>query len=531
MTAGVIAAGDQETAAAGAEMLRRGGNAVDAAVAAAFASFIAEAGVVHLGGSGIAQLYDARSGIARVYDFFSVMPGLDGKLPERLDFEEVVIDFGSATQRFFLGRGSVAVPGNIAGLCRLAADFGRLALTDLLEPAIRLARDGVALAPFQADTCALLAPLYTHTDGLRRVFAPGGRVIRPGERLHIAGLADTLTALAGVGAEYARTGPLARALLDDQAAHGGLLTAADLERYEVLLPAPLRVFYRGYEVLLPPLCSAGGVLTAFTLKMIAGFDVAALPHGSAAHLQLLCETMAATTRAREQWDGWLETLPADEATVRLLDERLVAVYRDEVCAALADRCPSAVAAEPPGPANTSHLSVMDADGLAIGLTTTAGESAGYLVDGAGYIPNNMLGEEDLHPKGFHTRPAGRRIPTMMTPAIILDRGRPRLVVGSGGSTRIRSAVLQTLSNLLDYRLPLDEAVNRARVHLEGGILQCEAGYDPAAVDELEAMGYRVNRWSARGIYFGGAHSVARAAGGRLSAAGDNRRGGATAEVA
>src|SRR5690606_12819985 len=127
-------------------------------------------------------------------------------------------------------------------------------------------------------------------------------------------------------------------------------------------------------------------------------------------------------------------------------------YRNEMRDVLTGRHPSPIAAERPGPNNTSHLSVMDADGLAVALTTTAGESAGYVVPGTGYIPNNMLGEEDLHPKGFHTRPAGQRIPTMMTPAMVLQRGRPRLVVGSGGSIRIRSAILQTLSNLLDYRL-------------------------------------------------------------------------------
>lgn len=530
MTAGVIAAGDKATAAAGAEILRAGGNAADAAVAAAFASFIAEASIVHLGGSGIAQLYDARTGDSRVYDFFSVVPGLGGSPPGALDFEEVTIDFGSATQRFYLGRGSVAVPGNIAGLCRLAADHGRLPLGALLGPALRLARDGVALAPFQADTCRLLAPLYTHTDEIRRAFAPDGRIIQVGERFFIAGLAGTLTTLAREGEAFARDGALARALLDDQAVNGGLLTATDLVRYEVLTGGPIALRYRDYDVLLPGMCSVGGVLTAFTLRLLAAFDVAALPHGSAAHLRLLAEVMAATTRARVAWDDLLETTPESEATTHFLSDRFIAPYREELRDTLAGRRPSAVAAERPGPPNTSHLSVMDEDGLAVSLTTTAGESAGYVVPGTGYIPNNMLGEEDLHPKGFHSRPAGQRIPTMMTPVIALAGGRPRLVVGSGGSIRIRSAILQTLSNLLDYRLPLDEAVNRARVHLDGDVLQCEAGYDPRAVDELEAMGYRVNRWSARSIYFGGAHSVSREADGRLIAAGDNRRGGATAEV-
>jgi gamma-glutamyltranspeptidase/glutathione hydrolase len=510
-------------------MLRAGGNAVDAAVTAAFVSFIAEAGVVHLGGSGIAQLYDARTGLSRVYDFFSVVPGLGGAT-SALDFEEVTIDFGSATQRFYLGRGSVAVPGNVAGLCRMAADYGRLPLTVLLEPALRLARDGVTLAAFQADTCRLLAPLYTYTGGIRRVFAPNGHIIEPEERLFIPDLVGTLAALAREGESYARRGPLAQTLLADQAANGGLLTAADLEQYEVLRPAPIRVIYRDYEVLLPPLCSAGGVLTAFTLKLLSAFDVAALPHGSAAHLCLLAEVMAATTRARAEWDDLLDALPGDEATARFLDEGFVGRYREEMRAALADRVPSSPAVEPPGPSNTSHLSVIDGDGLCVGLTTTAGESAGYVVPGTGYIPNNMLGEEDLHPKGFHTRPAGQRIPTMMAPVVVLERGQPRLVVGSGGSIRIRSAILQTLSNLLDYRLPLDDAVNLARVHLADGVLHCEAGYDPRAVDELEGMGYAVNRWSARSIYFGGAHSAARDEDGRLHAAGDNRRGGATAEA-
>ena len=166
--------------------------------------------------------------------------------------------------------------------------------------------------------------------------------------------------------------------------------------------------------------------------------------------------------------------------------------------------------------------------MTVSLTTTAGESAGFVVPGTGFIPNNIMGEEDLHPNGFHSQPAGERIATMMTPTIVLQNNQPRLAIGSGGSARIRSAIMQVLSNLLDFRQPLIEAVNNSRVHIEDGVLQCEAGYDETAVAALAALGYPVNRWSTRSIYFGGAHSVSRTKNGRLVAAGDDRRGGATA---
>jgi gamma-glutamyltranspeptidase / glutathione hydrolase len=525
---GVIAAGDKQTAAAGQIILQAGGNAVDAAVAAAFASFIAEIGVVHLGGSGIAHLYDPQNGRSLVYDFFSNTPGLNNGSSRQLDFDKVTIDFGATTQDFHLGRASVAVPGNIAGLCQMAADYGRLPLPTLLEPALKMAKSGLPIAPFQADTCTLLQPLYTHTAGMRAIFAKNGRMIQANEKLYIPDLYDTLNNLACEGAAYAQTGALGQALVQDQAKNGGLLTANDLASYQVYKQPSIRLPYRDYEILLPPPSSTGGVLTAFTLKLLSYFDVQKRPHGSTAHLQLLYEIMVATNRARPMWEDVNEALPAEKAIGRFLAPLFVQRYVQEVQDALSSHHPSLFVAEAKAPNNTSHLSVVDGDGLAVSLTTTAGESAGYVVPGTGYIPNNMMGEADLHPNGFHSRSAGQRIPTMMTPVIALHKGQTRLVLGSGGSIRIRSAIMQVLSNLLDYNMPLKNAVDVARVHVENGALQCEAGFEPKAVDQLETMGYPVNRWATRSIYFGGAHSVSRTNDGRLVAAGDNRRGGATA---
>ena len=526
---GIISAGSQGTAQAGAKILQMGGNAVDAAVAAAFASFMAEIGVVHLGGSGIAQIFDPATGQTVVYDFFSDTPGLGLEtMPQSLNFAGVTIDFGATTQDFHLGRASVAVPGNIFGLCQMALDFGRLPLATLLEPAIEMAREGIPLEPFQAGTCSLLEPLYTHTQSMRDIFQVDGRMIAGNERLFIAGLADTLTKLGQLGADFLRTGALGQALVADQRANNGLLTHQDLLTYRVPKNDPIRIQYREHEVLLPPPCSIGGVLTAFALKVMVGFEVGTYTHGSADHLRLFAEVMGAASRARQVWEEWVLEMPASTAIHTFLHPDFIQPYIEEVRQAMASGIPHAMQAEPNSHNNTSHLSVVDSDGLAVSLTTTAGESAGYVVPGTGFIPNNIMGEGDLHPNGFHSRPAGERIQTMMTPTIVLKDGKVRLVVGSGGSMRIRSAILQVLSNLLDFEMKLDKAVNIERVHLEHGVLQCEAGFDPTAVAKMTAMGYKVNCWDRRSIYFGGAHSVSRTLSGRLVAAGDNRRGGAVA---
>ena len=527
--AGVVAAGDQLTAEAGAEILSQGGNAVDAAVAASFASFIAEISVVHLGGSGLAHIYDPQTQIGEVYDFFSNMPGLGyGEIDrDRLDFSKTTIDFGATTQDFHVGRGSVAVPGNVFGLCQMHQKHGRLPLRDVLQPALKLARAELPLCEFQANTCKLLKPLYTHTEGMRRIFEKNGRFIEPGDPLFIPDLAETLVEIIEEGAKSLRHGRLADALVTDQQKNGGLLTHRDLADYKVMTHESIRVSYRGHDVLLPRPSSSGGVLTAFTLKLLNYFNLPRFPYGSADHLQLLLEAMAATTRARFHWDMVRKHVPLDEAVRRFLSDEFVADFATEAMSALMKGRPSRIMQESPTHNNTSHLSVVDGDGMAVSLTTTAGESAGYVLAGTGFIPNNMLGEEDLHPDGFHNMPAGERIFTMMTPVIVLKDGKTKLVVGSGGSIRIRSAILQVISNVIDFDMPLQEAIDAPRVHLENRIFQCELGINPASIDDIASLGYDVNRWDKRSMYFGGAHSVGRV-GGELTAAGDGRRNGAVA---
>jgi len=513
---GIIAAGDTHTAQAGATILRRGGNAVDAAVAAAFASFVAEAVLVNINGGGVATIHTA-SGETVAVDFFADMPG--GAIDARADFKEIVIDFGDARQSFFIGRAAAAVPGVVAGLNRLAEDYGTLPLKTLLQPAISLAETGVTLSAAQGYIAFLLRDIFTDTPSVAEVFAPRGKIVGAGDTLRNPALAATLRQLATAGADTFYRGALAEKIVADQRTHGGLISAADMAAYRVKKTAPIAVPYRGYTVLLPPPASVGGVLIAFTLKLLAAFDMPALSPDSVTRYRLLAEAFRLTNIARRDLRpdaaGVAEFLHPSH--VRRYVSRLRQILNGE----------SISSAEPvfsPGSRDTTHISVMDAAGNIASITTSAGESGGYFVGDTGMLMNNILGEIDLHPAGFHTAPPGSRLQTMMSPAIVLRDGAPVMALGSGGSTRIRSAMVQVLSNVLDFGLPLADAVNLPRLHFEEGVLQLEGGTSPKIVSALENLGYAVNVWQGKNMYFGGVHSVG-VLHGEPFAVGDARRGG------
>ncbi len=527
MTAGIIAAGRQQTAEAGAAMLRAGGNAVDAAVAAAFASFIAEPSIVSLGGGGYALLH--RPGQRpQLYDFFCAFPGLgerenDSSVP--LDFFAVTADFGVARQEFYIGRGSVATPGIVAGLCRLHADAGHLSLADVLRPAIDLARSGVPLGDFNVQVGRILAPILLSTPGLARLFGAPDAFLAPDHVFRHPDLAGSLEALARAGPDIFYRGEIAQAILEDQRLHGGLLTAADLSGYRVLVREPLYWRYRDYDIYTNPPPSRGGALVAFSLAMLAGMGLESLPAGSARYLRLQAEAMRQTNLARPALEE------SGDAHLLLAPDH-IAYHRAELLRRLTQPA-SSVATEasfPPGANNTSHISVLDDDGVVVSLTTTAGEGAGFVVPGVGLIPNNMLGEADLHPHGFHRGQPGARIGSMMAPTLVLHQGRPVLALGSGGSNRLRTAILQVLLNVLAGGMRIAPAVAAPRIHFEHGLLQVEGGHAAPVVGWLRRWGYDLARWPARHMFFGGVHAVGSAKWGDADGAGDARRSGAVVQV-
>jgi gamma-glutamyltranspeptidase/glutathione hydrolase len=276
------------------------------------------------------------------------------------------------------------------------------------------------------------------------------------------------------------------------------------------------VAYRGEELASNPPPSTGGVLIGYGLRLLdlLGEDGAV---GSADAIATLIEVMREQTRARggrfarELYRGGLAKRLYDRAA---LDEALTRV-----------RARASGAAEPAPPGGTTHISVVDERGNAASLSVTTGSGSGVIVPGTGIHVNNMLGEFELSVAGGSTRP-GARFTSMMAPSLVLREGRPRLVVGSAGSLRLRNAILQTIVNVVGHGLPVDEAVARPRIHVEEPYVHCEGGADPAQLDRLEQLGYRLVRWRGANLYFGGVSAVEVRADGSLAAAGDPRRGGA-----
>jgi gamma-glutamyltranspeptidase/glutathione hydrolase len=289
---------------------------------------------------------------------------------------------------------------------------------------------------------------------------------------------------------------------------GGLITVEDLAAYEVIPREPAQASYHGRRILTNPPPSSGGILIAYSLDLLARVD-------RPGDLRALVEVMDETNRART--DDFVTALQTEGYLERFLAKDAVESVAGEVHSRLG---------------STTHVAVMDADGRCASVTCSNGSCSGVVVPGTGVHLNNMLGEEDLNPLGHHRHRRGARVPSMMAPTVVLQEdGRPEIALGSAGSNRIRSAILQTVLNIVDFHLEAARAVELPRLHLERGVVEAEPGVDPRALESLERAGWPVHRWPAQNLYFGGVQAVARDLDtGELSGGGDPRRGGAAVVV-
>jgi gamma-glutamyltranspeptidase/glutathione hydrolase len=503
-----VAAGHPLTAEAGAQVLREGGNAVDAAIAAMLMSFAAEPLLTGLGAGGYMMVAGGGEEPA-LLDFFVQAPtrASDGSAAE---LEEVDVSFGDAVQVFYIGPASCGVYGTPAGVCEARKRWGTIALAELAAPAAKLAREGVRINAGQAYIVEILADLLRSTPECAALWAPEGRVLREGELLRNPELSDALVRLGEDGARPFYSGDIADAVCAWVGERGGSLSREELGAYEAIEREPLRMRYRDREVLTNPPPSAGGTLLAYSLGLL---DAQPSPPA----LETVIAAMEAAQGERTV-----------EFTQGLSEEGFLAYF-------LSSRLGS-----------TTHISVLDSHGRACSVTCTNGEGSGVVVPGTGIHLNNVMGEEDLSPLGFHSHPAGRRMPSMMAPTVVMlaDRrsrrspigGEVELVLGSAGSNRIRSALLQTIVGVVDRGLTVSEAVRAPRVHFEQGTVYHEPGIEFTGAELTDAdrlgAGFEDNsapereivRFHDLNLFFGGVQAVERREG-ELIGAGDPRRGG------
>lgn len=503
---GVVAAGHPLTASAGADVLRAGGNAVDAAVAAVLVSFAAESPLTGPGAGGF-MLVTSPEGKSHLLDFFVGAPGRGLADPAPAPLVPIEVAFSpEAIQIFNVGASSCGVYGTPAGLAEALERFGTVALGDLTGPAAAAARDGVEVSPIQEYLLGILGPIFRSTEEGRALYEPHGRPVRSGERLCLPVLADLLDRLGDEGPSFLYHGDVAGAISDWVLTRGGLLTRDDLSAYEVIEREPARASFRGREVLTNPPPSSGGILIADALELLERID---RPGDTAA----LAEVIASTNQARDL--DFVEGLNDEDYVHRFLEPDKLNAVAGEIGSRLG---------------STTHIAVMDAEGGCATVTCSNGSCSGVVVPGTGMHLNNMLGEEDLNPAGFHRHTPGARVPSMMAPTVVLRDGRPEMALGSAGSNRIRSAIVQAVAAVVDGGLDAQEAVDSPRLHVEGALVDAEPGVDPEALSALAERGWNLRQWRERNLYFGGVQAVARTSEGHVSGGGDPRRGGVAIAV-
>lgn len=536
---GMVAAAHPLAAEAGLEMLKRGGNAVDAAVATAFAVGVVEPQASGIGGEGMLIIYAARDDKAVAIDFKAQVPKVTAeKLSE-------------AKPPKLTGYASVGIPGTVAGLALALEKHGTKSLSEVMQPAIRLAENGFPVPKTLADLLVERFDVISKNAELAKVFLKDGLPLPEGAILRNPDYAASLHKIAQGGPDVFYKGEIADAIVADMAANGGFITKEDLAQYKAAIRFPVRSTYRGYTILTgpPPVTS---VAVAEALNVLENFDLASWGNLSFQNMQVITEAMRQVTVDRRTYVGdpdfhqvpiegmlskdYAKTIaqrisfdkmtPADAIKPGDFNAKTGALLRPSLAATGTD----GQAYESP---STTQISVVDSQRNMVSLTYTLSSffGAGVMVKGTGIILNNQMGNV----VGPPTAPTGpqpyKRVVTTISPTIVLKNGKPWLAIGTPGASRIMQTLVTVLSNIIDHKMPLDKAIDAPRFFVGEGsspAMDFEARVPADVVEKFKALGYKVKTRPDYDLYFGGVQAVMIDDSGNFIGAADPRRDGAAA---
>ena len=493
---GMVVSAQRLASEVGVDVLRAGGNAVDAAVAVGYALAVVYPAAGNLGGGGFMTVRMA-DGTARFLDFRERAPM--AATPGMFLDETGAVAKGRSTETWL----AVGVPGSVAGLEAARVRWGRLGREAVMAPAVRLARDGFVLGPGDVPLFAVSARGLAQDPAAAAIFLHDGQAPRVGDRLVQADLAGTLELLMRDGPDAFYRGPLGDKLVAASEAGGGIFAQADLERYAVREMAPVACRYRGYQVLSAPPPSSGGVALCEMLGILEGYDLRGMGFHSAAAVHVMTEAMRQAFMDRNNRLG--DPAFVQNPVAELTDPAYAAAVRARIAPEQAT--PSSTLAPPPAEgSNTTHYAVVDGEGNAVAVTYTLNDWFGVrkVVPGTGIVLNNEMDDFTAQPgkanmfglvQGAANAVAGGKTPlSSMAPTIVVQEGRTAMVLGSPGGPRIITTVLQVLLNLVDYGMTVQEAVDAPRLHhqwLPDQVFAERFALSPDTRALLEARGNKV----------------------------------------
>lgn len=489
-----LAAGSDCAVAAARQIADLGGNAVDAALAAVLVAATTEPGVTGLGGGAYLTIWP-QDGLPVTIDGNVEMPGRDG-IPPKPDLDSVHMEYGGGITTL-VGNASIGTPGAIAACGRARDRFGKLPWKTLLQPAIDTARSGFPLSLACWSYLQYSAkPIFARSEeGRRALLTPTGEIKAAGARIRLPELADSLEIIAREGPDSLYTGSLGRRIARDIIESGGILSATDLARYQVIDRKPVTVELNGWQIAgNPPPATGGTSLAAMLLLLAQNVE------SDADHRSILVDVQRQVIQLREQMAGLVDPGPAAFA------------YLEKTARGISAP-------------NTVHVSAVDQGGLACAVTWSAGYGSGLMPGGAGIWMNNCLGETELNRRGILNDPPGTRVPSNMAPTIARNQNGSVLTIGSPGAERITTALLYTLYYVIFESLPLAEAIGKPRAHVEKSAAGLAIACEPGATHNDTKLPLR--RFDRPDMFFGGVTAAARLADGSLIAAADPRRTGAT----